>query len=142
MRLRDVAARTVPFMPMSKKHTPPEIMDALEAIVRPFYMDCEAGPQINKCKAAIRALLFPILAPWVAERTTLNKMQDINKRLCGLLEHNKNEFRTVARSCGELSRHFLCLSWGCRRAHTRKPRVLRMLPFRVELCTALLMFLS
>ena len=143
-RLRDVAARTVPFEPKSKKKTPPEIMDALEAIVRPFYMESEAGPNTNKCKKAIWTLLFPILAPWVAETTTKTKVQNINSRLCGSLELDKDKLRSVARACGSLSPAVCVVRRGavgrCSGTHAR--RLSRVLPCRAVVSTALHMFLA
>jgi hypothetical protein len=100
--LRDVAARTVPHEPKSKKKLPADITAALDAIVRLFYIESEASVNTNKAKRAIWAVLIPLMAPWAAETTVKTKMQTSNSRILGSYGIDKEKFCDMARVCGAL----------------------------------------
>lgn len=94
--LRAVAARTPPHEAKSKKKTPAEVAAAFDAIVRPFYVECEAAPNQNKAKKAVWSLLFPIMAPWTAETTVKSKMQNANSKVLASVANASNEFKQLA----------------------------------------------
>jgi hypothetical protein len=102
--LRNVAARTVPHEPKSKKKLPADITAALEAIVRLFYIESEASTNTNKAKKAIWTVLFPLMAPWAAETTVKTKMQMSNSRILGAYAIEKEKFCDMASVCGALRR--------------------------------------
>ena len=102
--LRDVAARTMPHEPKSKKKTPADVTTALDALVRPFYMECELGTNMNKVKRVLWQLIFPLMAPWSAETTVKTKMQNTNSRIVGSYAIEKDSLSAVAKDTSALPR--------------------------------------
>jgi hypothetical protein len=127
-RLRAAAARTPPHDPNSRKRMPGELEGALHALARPFYVECGES---NKAKKAVWGLLTPLLAPWAAETTVKAKMQNLNSRLGGEYETERQRFRQLAAATSaptfERWKHALSLAadyvCGCSRRQRGAPAV-------------------
>ena len=114
-QLRAVAARTPPQDRSAKKRAPQELWDALAAATRPFYLDCEAAPNVNKAKQAATGLLVPMLAPWAALNTIKARLQTANAKVTNPYALEMEKFRDLASVTSAISEYVVPFTalWCC-----------------------------